>query len=401
MSMQNFQDDSETTEAGGAGEIPCAMATVVKTTGSAYRRPGARMFLYADGRREGSISGGCLEADVAERALKTLRTNQPIYVMYDTSGANGDVFFETGCNGAIGILIEPLTNRNAARCVKWIAECQKRRRPAVVATVYRVFGDCGAELGSRFLLHESGEIETDISSPTLRDELLAEAQTLLDAPKAANQTVALANGGVKVLLEKLRPPVQLLICGAGQDAIPLAQSAAALGWQAVIADHREAFLTAERFPAPAALIATRPENLFADFTPDARTVAVIMTHHAGQDRVYLRLLLASDAAYIGLLGPKRRGECLLNELRGEGFHPKLKQLARLRSPAGLDIGAETPEEIAIALIAEIQAALTNRPGGALRERSGPIHVLPESLTFSAEAPLREENAEGFSCPLSA
>ena len=110
------------------GEIPCVMATVVKTTGSAYRRPGARMFLYADGRREGSISGGCLEADVAERALKTLETGQPAYVMYDTNAEGGDVFFETGCNGAIGILIEPLTNRNAALCLDWMDECRARRK---------------------------------------------------------------------------------------------------------------------------------------------------------------------------------------------------------------------------------------------------------------------------------
>ena len=213
--------------------------------------------------------------------------------------------------------------------------------------------------------------------------------------------MALLEGKVEVLLEKLLPPAQLLICGAGQDAIPLAQCAAQIGWQAVIADHREAFLTPERFPAPARLIMTRPENLFAQFLPDARTVTVIMTHHAGHDRDYLRLLLPSGAAYIGLLGPKRRGERLLNELHGAGFCPEVEQLARLRSPAGLDIGAETPEEIAVSLIAEIQAALAGRPGGALRERNGPIHILSETQSNFAETPLPEETAEGFSCPLSA
>ena len=166
------------------------------------------------------------------------------------------------------------------------------------------------------------------------------------------------------------PPVQLLICGAGQDAIPLAQYAAQLGWQTLIADHREAFLTPERFPEPARLFTTRPEDLATQFTPDARTVAVIMTHHAGYDRDYLRVLLPSDTAYIGLLGPKRRGERLLNELRDTGFCPELEQLARLRSPAGLDIGAETPEEIAVSLIAEIQAGLVARVGRACMERNG-------------------------------
>ena len=126
-----------------------------------------------------------------------------------------------------------------------------------------------------------------------------------------------------------------------------------------------------------------------------------MTHHAGHDRSYLRLLLPSAAAYIGLLGPKRRGEKLLNELRAEGFCPKPEQLARLRSPAGLDIGAETPEEIAVALIAEIQAALAGRPGGALRARPGPIHIPPEIVPDFAGALSLEVKAEGFSCPLSA
>ena len=246
--MGNSQGDGAVGEAGGAKKMPCAMATVVKTVGSAYRRPGARMFLYADGRREGSISGGCLEADVAERALKTLATGKPVYMMYDTNAEGGDVFFETGCNGAIGILIEPLDNPNAACYLEWMAQCHRQRRSAILATVYRASDNCGVALGSRFLLHESGEIETDISQPALRGALLVESQSLLDALKAGNRTMALREGKVEVLLEKLRPPIQILICGAGQDAIPLAQCAAQLGWEALIADHRDAFLAPERFP---------------------------------------------------------------------------------------------------------------------------------------------------------
>ena len=399
--MRDSDRQFEQTARREAGEIPCAMATVVKTTGSAYRRPGARMFLYADGRREGSISGGCLEADVAERARKTLETGCPVYVMYDTSGESGDVFFETGCSGAIGILIEPLANTNAALYLEWIKRCQERRETAVIATIYRVSGDYGAFVGSRFLLHELGPTESNITDKPLNDALCNEAQTLFQSANKSSHSIALLDGKAEVLLEKLLPPVQLLICGAGQDAIPLAQCAAALGWRTIIADHRESFLTSDRFPAPAKRIETRPENLRDHFIPDARTVAVIMTHHAGHDRDYLRLLLPSDVAYIGLLGPKRRGERLLNELRESGFCPELEHLARLRSPAGLDIGAESPEEIAVSLIAEIQAALAGRPGGALRERGGPIHLPPEPAPDRAETPLPEENAEGFSCPLSA
>ena len=358
------------------------------------------MLLYADGRREGSISGGCLEADVAERARKTLISGEPAYVLYDTSGADGDVFFETGCNGAVGILIEPVTGTSAAHCLRQIAEWRRERKSGVIATVYRASGDCGAAIGSRLLLHESGAMETDIADTNLSAALLAAAKSVLNAPKAGNQIVALANGAVEVLIESLLPPIQLLICGAGQDAIPLAQCAAALGWQPVIADHREAFLTAERFPEPARQILTRPENLAQSFLPDARTVAVIMTHHAGHDRDYLRLLLPSAAAYIGLLGPKRRGERLLNELQDAGYCAEPAQSARLHSPAGLDIGAETPEEIALALTAEIQAVLNRRAGGALRERGGPIHAPSETASNFADEPQSKENGERFSCPLS-
>ena len=394
----HLMDDGRT-KTEGANVSLCAVATVVKTSGSAYRRPGARMLVYADGRREGSISGGCLEADVAERALKTLTTGEPVCVMYDTSGANGDVFFETGCNGAIGILIEPIRSASVKCYLNQIAQWRCDRRVGVVATIYRATAASGAALGERLLLHQSGVMDSHIGDVSLCESLRIEAQAVLETPQAGNRTVTLRNGEVEVLLEKFYPALRLLICGAGQDAIPLAQCAAQMQWEVYVTDHREAFLTAERFPRLAGHFLTRPEDWQDASWPDSRTVAMIMTHHAGHDREYLRLLLPSEAAYIGLLGPKRRGERLLDELRAEGFCPTPEHLARLRSPAGLDIGAETPEEIAIALIAEIQAALNKRPGSALRERSGPIHVPLEPASNAAETLSSTEIVEGFSCPL--
>ena len=395
--MREILEISGRLEAGETADAPAAMATVVTTAGSVYRRSGARMFLYADGRRVGSVSGGCLEADVAERARRVTATGRPAYVLYDTRGEGGDTFFDLGCNGAVGVLIERAGEPEARRGLHFLARFHAARQSGVMATIYQVSGAIRAEPGQRLCLSESGGCETSITDFDLRDALLSDCRLLLEAPQIESRTYAFSQGSAEVLLEAVAPPVRLLVCGAGQDAIPLAQAASLLGWQTLIADHRPAFLTAERFPAASELLETRPEQLLEHIAPDARTVAVIMTHNFGHDRTCLQRLLPSAACYIGLLGPKRRAERMLRELHESGLTLEPGQLKRLYNPAGLDIGAETPEEIALAIVAEIQAHLAGRTGRPLRERGGPIH--PERSP--SEANLHSErNGEAVVCRLS-
>ena len=180
-------------------------------------------------------------------------------------------------------------------------------------------------------------------------------------------------GSCEFAFELLKPPVSLLIFGAGADAIPLAEIAALLGWQVTVADHRPAFLTKERLPAAKNLILNNSQGFPLEIVADDQTVAVVMTHNYERDRLILSNLLKSQAFYIGALGPKRRTENLLQELKESGETFTDRQLKRVYAPIGLDIGADTPETIALSMAAEIQGILKDRAGGFLRDRKGSIN----------------------------
>jgi xanthine/CO dehydrogenase XdhC/CoxF family maturation factor len=176
---------------------------------------------------------------------------------------------------------------------------------------------------------------------------------------------------VEALIERADPPVSLLICGAGEDAVPLAALAQALGWETRVFDHRPAVLTAERFPGARALLSLPPGGVAERIALDARTVAVIMTHNNEHDLEWLRALRQTEIGYLGLLGPRSRAQRLLSALDAE---PESRPPVPVHNPAGLDIGSETPREIALSILAEIQAVLAHRPGGFLQDRKAPIHA---------------------------
>jgi xanthine dehydrogenase accessory factor len=180
-------------------------------------------------------------------------------------------------------------------------------------------------------------------------------------------------GKVRTFVEVMEPPLRLLICGAGHDAIPLVRHAASLGWHITVADDRERFLTTERFPEATDLVHTKPEEVAERAAVDGRAHAVVMTHNFLRDLGYLRSLFGTEAAYIGMLGPRARLDRLLENLARDGVRPTEEDLTKLHGPAGLDLGAEGPEEIAAAIVAEILAVRRGRSAGFLRERTGPIH----------------------------
>lgn len=364
---------------------PLALATVVKVEGSAYRRPGARMLIYPDGRRTGSVSGGCLEADVVVRAQQVMKTGQPDYVLYDSRNANGDVVLELGCKGAVGILIELATSPEVLSSLEFLASFQRERGQGAQATVFHVGGDCPIRVGDRLLRGRNGGVQGRLCLPRIAPVLREELALALQRGQARTGTFPIGNGYAEMLFEPVQSPIALLLCGAGQDAIPLSQCALQLGWQVTILDHRPSLLTPERFPGAATLLVPRPERLREVKTLDRRTAAVIMTHSYAQDKEWLQHLLPSPLGYLGLLGPRKRAEQLRTDLSREGFLFDAERLARLHSPTGLDIGSETPEEIALAIVAEIQAMLHNASGGFLRERTGSIHATTRSPESGAHA----------------
>lgn len=355
-----------------------ALATVIEVRGSTYRRPGARMLMTEGSHVVGSISGGCLEADVFERAGQVIASGEPVVVKYDTTSADDIVWgLGLGCNGLVRVFIERLT-QDKPNSVTFLAECFRRRQMGVLATVVSVEGQVQEKAGTRLMLPQDGNAISHIENSELSAAILNDAQEALCNSRSTLKLYQLPTGIAEVFIEVIQPPVPLVIFGAGHDAIPVARFASELGWHVTVVDSRQSYATKDRFSLAAAVILSRPESILEHVLVDHRTVAVVMTHNYLHDQELLRMLLPYPLRYLGLLGPKSRTERLLQELQEEGIIPTSEQLHRLYGPIGLDIGADTPDEIALAIVAEIQAVIANRSGGLLRDRRGPIHNRDET-----------------------
>jgi len=372
--MKESQDIIKAYEEVKQAEAQAVLATVVKVRGSTYRRPGARMLIREDGTTVGAISSGCLEADVVERSKKIRETPEPTTVVYDMTSSDNDVWgLNLGCSGVMHILIEPIRLSVAATHLRFIGECVRSQKLGVAATVFRVDGEFKAKVGTRLLVKEDGAVAEDINNPVLSAALLEDCLRTLRSRQSVVREYRFLEGVVEAFIELICPPVPLLIFGAGPDAIPLARLAKELGWHVTLVDHRPGHATKENFPTVDALLLARPEEI-ADAVPlKPHAAAVIMTHNFSHDLQLLRTLLPSPVRYLGVLGPSKRTGMLLEKLREWGFTPSDKQRTRLHSPVGLNIGGESPEEIALSILAEIQAFVSGRPGGFLKDHSGPIH----------------------------
>ncbi len=351
-----------------------ALATIVKVQGSAYRGPGARLLIASDGRTVGSISAGCLESDLCERARKVIASGAPTVVTYDTTALGDNVWgLGLGCGGTIEVLIEPfIPDAAATPLLAFLGERLARRDAGVVATVFRASGGTTA-IGSRLALTAGGPGFCDIADPRLAEALLGEARAALQEGRSRVKECTAGEVTAEALIEVVWPPVPLVIFGAGDDAVPLARLANEVGWHVTVVDSRPGFATAERFPWADAVVVARPGALASRVSLDDRTVAVVMTHNFSHDRELLEMLLPSPVCYLGILGARSRTMAMLRALTEKGLAVRDHNLARLYSPVGLDLGAETPEEIALAILAEIKAVSTGRAAGFLRDRKGPIH----------------------------
>ncbi len=306
------------------GPGPFALATLLRVEGASYRRPGAR--LLSDGKAvlRGSLSGGCLEGEILARAAEVLADGTPRLLRYDLRG-DADLVWGSGsgCEGILEILVERVTG--LPDWMIWIEEAWSSR------TSLRIRTDLSQEkLGMRSIPRYPGA-----SAPGQRDECF----------------------------EAFAAPIALWILGAGDDSRPLVRLAKELGWTVGLLDHRPAFARPERFPEADAVRAGQPAAVISELPLDDRTAVVLMTHNYHKDLEALRHLLPSSAGYLGLMGSRARGAKLLAELAETG----LTADARLHTPVGLDLGAGGPETMALAILAEIQAALHGRSGASLRD----------------------------------
>jgi xanthine dehydrogenase accessory factor len=280
-----------------------------------------------------------------------------------------------GCNGAIEVFIEPADR--AAEVAHMLRTALEEERPISLVTVLES-GTSDVTPGARLVVRPDGDVEGSLGRAEVDAAAARAALELLDAERSEIRTFP---GDVRAFVEVLEPPLRLVLCGAGHDAIPLVQAASVAGWNVVVVDDRPAFLTHGRFLGAHGFVHVEdPSDVAKVANVDARSYVVVMTHNFLRDKEYLRSLLTTDAAYIAMLGPAARTQRLLMELADEGVVVSDAVRERLHGPAGLDLGAEGPEEIAQSIVAEIVAVKRGRRGGFLKERPTPIHDRPRPGT---------------------
>lgn len=351
-----------------------ALATLVKASGSTYRRPGARMLMTSQGQMVGSLSGGCLESDVFEQAQAVMASGKPITVQYDTMSDEDIIWgLGLGCNGIVQILIERVEEESLFNPLTFLTQCFRRRQAGVMATVFHIEGQINAQVGTRLMVYPDGTLKSNIEDADLVAQLHNDAWNALKDTRSTIKAYPLLAGKAEVFIEVIQPSVPLMIFGAGHDAVPLVRLAQELGWYVTVVDSRKVETTRERFLSADEVILSRPEDINNCIHINNRTMAVVITHNYLHDLAILKTLLPSPVRYLGILGPKKRTEKLLQDLQEQGITPTENQLQRLYSPVGLDMGADTPEEIALSIVAEIQSVLTHHSGGSLRNKLGPIH----------------------------
>lgn len=359
-----------------------ALATVVAARGSTYRRPGARLLVAESGELIGNISGGCLDNDIRREAKEVMAGKGARLIDFDLTADDEAVWgWGLGCNGALDVFVEPPDH--AAEVVGSLKLALDQRRSIGMVTVLTSTVK-GVEPGVRLLVHPDGSTENGLGHRGADAAAKESAREAMRARKAGRRTFDLGQAGeIEAFVEALDPPIRLLIAGAGEDVIPLVRLAAALGWEVVVADDRENLLNHERFPEAKTFVHLPQSNeLVEKAGVDKVTAAIVMSHNYLRDQDYLRSLLGQPVFYIGMLGPKTRLRRLLPDLAKEGVHPSEEDEPKIHGPAGLDIGAEGPEEIAWAVIAEILAVRSGRGAGFLKDRKGPTHPR-ESAAVSA------------------
>ncbi len=335
-----------------------AIATVVRVRGSAYRREGARIVVREDGSYECLLSGGCLEPVVAEMAAQVLKSGQPVIREYDLE-EDSIWSLALGCSGAVDIYIERLEDDPVTN--EWLTMIGGTEAAVLVK---RLSGGQG-----RLLVRER-DTAGSLGDDTLDREAIDRARARMRAafPASGSEQIARA----EVFFDVTLPPPELVIFGAGPDAEPLARLGWELGFTVTLVDVRAAFLTRERFPH-AALIPAHFSRFHDALVLHQRSCVVIMNHHLERDRESLRFALESRSAFIGALGPRSRFQKLVGGLREQGVVLDPANLSRVRSPIGLALGAESPEEIAVSILGEILAIQRGFDGGFLAGRDGSLH----------------------------
>lgn len=372
--MKEFREIIKAYEAAIQSDKKLALATLVHLEGSSYRRPGARMLVTDRGELTGAISGGCLEGDALHKALYALSQQQSKLVTYDTNDEDdATIGLQLGCAGVIQVLFEPINPNDPNNPIQLLNKAVALRQQSVLVTLFSLEDKRSKQPGTCLLMEENGNISGTIPYPELREAIMENVRQAMEQKQTLFRHYLSQNISVNAFLEFLQPPISLVVVGAGNDAIPMTQIAEVLGWDVRVVDGRGTYAKPERFVSACQVLVSKPEKVLEQIPFDPQTVFVMMTHNYNYDLALLKALLQRKVMYIGMLGPKKKLDRMLNELRDQGMEITGDQLNQIYGPAGLEIGAETPEEIALSIIAEIKAVFSGKSGGSLRNRLEVIH----------------------------
>lgn len=370
--MKELQQIVQAYEASKVPGLKVALATVVKVDGSAYRRPGARMLVTEEGQLTGAISGGCLEGDALRKAQAVIFQQKSMLVTYDTTDEDDQKFgVGLGCNGIIHVLIEPIDYSDIHNPVELVKTALSDRQTSLLLTLFSIKHSKSEQIGT--VLLKKGELkwgnwEMKVEKPELLELIKAEMNQFEGASNEIRTYEAL--DGISIFFEVIRPTPRILLFGAGNDTIPLAKIAEILGFEMVLIDGRKNLATPARFPSAKQIIHGPAEEIKDQIETDLNTVALLMTHNFEYEVIVLEKLLTCMIPYIGILGPKRKTEKLIQRLESKGV---TVHSDNFYAPVGIEIGAETSEEIALSILAEIKAVLNKKQPIFLREKLGPIH----------------------------
>jgi xanthine dehydrogenase accessory factor len=336
-----------------------ALATVISVQGSAPRREGARMAVSGDGDVVGSVSGGCVENDVITHALEVLKSGQPRLARYDISD---DMAWDVGlaCGGSIEVWIEPLASSQLQTELEIAL-----RRGSLLAQATLIEGT--GRPGDKLLVWPTGKTFGSLGDAALERQAANDARAMMERPRAELRQYAAP--AARVFIEVLPPPPHLVIFGGVHIAIPLTDMAKTLGYRVTIADPRRAFANHERFSHADQIITEWPQKVVQQLEIGPTTYCVILTHDPKIDEPALKSLLGQGAAYVGAIGSRKTHAERFARMAQHGV--SAEQLAEVYAPVGLNLGAQTPEEIALAIMAEIVAVRRGRTGGFMRSPAPP------------------------------
>lgn len=337
-----------------------ALATVVHVEGSSYRKPGARMLITEDGALTGAISGGCLEGDALRKALYVIQQQTPTVITYDTMDDDEGLGAALGCNGIVQVLLEPVLSENVVHPLVFLQKITTQRSASVLVTLFSMQGKKDEQPGTCLLYHPDEVFFSDKMPPGVASgQLLELARNAAEQQRSSFEQV----GEYTAFVEFIPPPIHLVVAGDGNDIVPLMAFADILGWDISLLDGNRSYLSKMKTIPPNCRIVRHNDAPFAQIALDQRTALVLMTHNFLSDKALARQAFETyPFRYVGLLGPRKKRERLLKELAEEGLVLSENQLNTLHGPVGLHIGSNTPESIALSIVAEIQAVFEMTPG---------------------------------------